>query len=183
MINPAAQKQKTARALQACIVLIDTAEWMKSELRAPLGLFDLTMREFRLLELLYREGALPVVDIAVKLQARPNNVRRLNALLGECGWVRLASVTLPPVEFGRSHLAKSERDKPRTGRRIRVAGLTRAGKKFMKDVLPRHSKLVKALMQVLKGREQKTLVRICEKLREGDVLKFVSEITHEDAEE
>jgi DNA-binding MarR family transcriptional regulator len=180
MLNPRMQKQKTERAFRTCTVLIDTAEWMKSELRGPLDLFDLTMREFRLLELLYREGALPVVDIAAKLQARPNNVRRLNARLAGCGWVRLVSVTLPPVDFGRSHLAKSEREKPRNGRRISVVGLTKTGKKFMKDVLPRHSKLVKAFMRALKGREQTTLVRICEKLREGDVLKFVRELTWED---
>jgi hypothetical protein len=34
--------------------------------------------------------------------------------------------------------------------------------------------------RVLEGREQKTLVRIWEKLRKGDVMKFVSKITHED---
>jgi len=52
----------------------------------------------------------------------------------------------------------------------------------MKEVLPRHSKLVKALMRVLDGREQKTLVRICQKLRAGDALKFVSELRMEDVE-
>jgi hypothetical protein len=38
-------------------------------------------------------------------------------------------------------------------------------------------------MRALHGREQLTLSRLCRKLREGDVLKFVSEITHEDVEE
>jgi hypothetical protein len=61
-----------------------------------------------------------------------------------------------------------------------VVGLTRRGKKFMKDVLPRHSKLVQALMRVLAGPEQDSLTRICEKLRKGDVLKFVQEIRMEE---
>jgi DNA-binding MarR family transcriptional regulator len=182
MINPEAQQQKSTRAMQACTVLIDTADWMKSELHGPLDVFDLTMREFRLMEMLHREGALPVMDVAARLGARPSNIRRLHTRLGARGWMRKAVVVLPPSEFGQAHLAKSERDKPRKGRRIGVVGLTRKGKKFMKEVVPRHSKLVKAMMRVLDGREQKTLVRICRKLREGDVLKFMNEIRMEDVE-
>jgi hypothetical protein len=52
----------------------------------------------------------------------------------------------------------------------------------MSQVLPRHSKLVKSLMRVLDAREQGSLSRICRKLQEGDVLKFVREITMEDEE-
>jgi hypothetical protein len=48
---------------------------------------------------------------------------------------------------------------------------------------PNHSKLVKSLLRVLDGREQGTLSRICRKLREGDVLKLIREITHEDQED
>lgn len=61
-----------------------------------------------------------------------------------------------------------------------VVGLTRPGKKFMKDLLPNHSKLVKSVMRVLRGKEQDSLFRLCRKLREGDVMKFVHEITHEE---
>ena len=86
---------------------------------------------------------------------------------------------LPPVEFKRSHLSRGREDGTRVGRRIQVVGLTRLGKRFMKDVLPRHSKLVKSLLRVLDAREQDTLSRICRKLREGDVMKFVREITME----
>jgi len=42
---------------------------------------------------------------------------------------------------------------------------------------------VKALTRVLDAREQESLSRLCRKLREGDVLKFVAEITHEDGED
>jgi transcriptional regulator of NAD metabolism len=52
----------------------------------------------------------------------------------------------------------------------------KGSKKFMGNLLPSHSKLVKALMRALHAREQESLERICEKLREGDVLKFVTEL-------
>jgi len=182
MIHPDAQKEKTARAIQTCTVLIDTGDWMKSQLRSPLEMFDLTIREFRLLDLVYRGGALALVHVAAILRMSPRNVRRLQERLAERGWLRKIAVTLPPAEFARLHLPKAERDYRRRGRRISVLGLTRKGKKFMKEVLPRHSKLVKALMRVLDGREQKTLVRICQKLREGDALKFVNELRMEDVE-
>ena len=52
----------------------------------------------------------------------------------------------------------------------------------MGNVLPNHSKLVKALLRVLNATEQDSLSRLCRKLREGDARKFVAELTHEDAE-
>jgi hypothetical protein len=39
--------------------------------------------------------------------------------------------------------------------------------------------MVKSLLRVLDAREQDTLSRICRKLREGDVVKFVRELTME----
>jgi hypothetical protein len=51
------------------------------------------------------------------------------------------------------------------------------------NILPRHAKVVKAFMRALMGREQLSLSRLCNKLRERDVLKFVSEMTHEDVED
>jgi hypothetical protein len=50
-------------------------------------------------------------------------------------------------------------------------------------VLPQHAKIVKALMRVLEGREKESLIRICRKQREGDVVKYISELTHEDVAE
>jgi hypothetical protein len=52
----------------------------------------------------------------------------------------------------------------------------------MSSALPRLSEPMKSLMRVLDAREQDTLSHICRKLVEGDVLKFVREITMEDEE-
>jgi DNA-binding MarR family transcriptional regulator len=173
-------KEKTRRAFRAYMDLLDTAEWLKGELRGPLMSFDLAMGEFRVLELLYREGALFVQDIARRRRLRRQSMDAVVAHLAERGWVARRIVTLPPVEFERAHLAKSMRDERREGRRVSVVGLTKSGNKFMGNVLPSHSKLIKALLRVLNATEQDSLSRLCRKLRAGDVLKFVAEITHED---
>jgi hypothetical protein len=56
MRNYPTQRDKTRRAFRAYVDLIDAAEWLKGELRVPLDSFDLTLGEFRILELLEREG-------------------------------------------------------------------------------------------------------------------------------
>ncbi len=175
-------RDRTQRAFRTCTVLIDTAEWMKTQLRGPLASFDVTMRDFRLLELLYREGALPVRDLGHRLDARRSVLTRIIARVSALGWIRQRIVTLPPIEFERAHLHRALKNIPRRGRRIAIVGLTKTGKKFMKDVLPRHLKLVKALLRVLHIREQDSLTRICLKLRQGDILKFMHEIRMQDDE-
>jgi hypothetical protein len=61
--------------------------------------------------------------------------------------------------------------------------LTSAGANFMARFLPRHGKVVKSYMRASDGRQQETLSELCRKLREGDVVKFISEMEHEDVEE
>ncbi len=169
-------REKTQRAFRAYVDLMDAGDWIKGELRGPLMSFDLAMGEFRLLELLYREGALFVSDIARKRGVHRAGVEVTIARLARRGWVGQMVVAVPPVEWGRAHLAKSRDNKPRTGRRIWAIGLTKSGKKFIGNVLPRHSKVVKALMRALDGREQETMSRLCRKLRAGDAAKFLREI-------
>jgi DNA-binding MarR family transcriptional regulator len=59
--------------------------------------------------------------------------------------------------------------------------LTAEGKKFVGTVFPKHAKVVKSLMRVLDGREQQTLSRLLQKLREGDIVKYVQEIRMKDS--
>jgi hypothetical protein len=101
----------------------------------------------------------------------------------EFGWARRKVVTLPAVKIRESRLPKALRGKPRAGRRIGVVILTPLGAELIGSVLPKQAKLAKAWMRALHGREQESLSRLCRKLREGDVLKFMSEMTHEDVEE
>ena len=183
MLHYPTHKEKTQRAFRACVDLIDTAEWLKSELRGPLESFDLTMGEFRLLELLYREGKLTVTDLARRRRVKRQNIVVVLERLAGRGWVRRRRVRLPAAEFTKqSHVAKARLSEEREGRRASMVMLTKSGEKFIGNVLPNHSKLVKSFMRVLDGREQDALSRICRKLQAGDVLKFVREIMMEDEE-
>ena len=177
------QKEKTQRAFRAYVDLIDTAEWMKAELRGQLESFDLTMAGFLLLELLYREGPLVMSYAAEKRRCNRQNLDVIVRRLEKRGWVERALVKLPPAEIKPSRLPKATRGKKREGRRIGYMRLTTLGQKFVGWVLPKHAKIVKSLMRALDGREKESLSRICRKLREGDIVKYFSEIRHKDAEE
>jgi DNA-binding MarR family transcriptional regulator len=170
-------REKTRRAMQAYLDLIDTAEWLKSELRPPLGSFDLTLGEFRVLELLNRKGPLTVRDAARERKASVRNLKATSMYLERRGWVRRVVVTLPPAPFEQTHQAKWKKDQKRKGRRTGVMALTDSGKRFVRDVMPSHLKMMTALLRVLDGREQLSLSRLCGKLRSREaLLKFLQEI-------
>jgi DNA-binding MarR family transcriptional regulator len=177
------RKERARRAFRAYIDVLETAEWLKGELYGPLLLYDLSMGDFRLLELLYREGALFVPDIARRRGLHRQAVDVTIARLSKRGFVRRAIVKLPPVDPQRAHVPASKRDEPREGIRTSVVGLTKPGKKFISDVLPNHTKVVKALMRALDGREQDTLSHLCRKLRAGNLVRYFAELTHEDVDD
>jgi DNA-binding MarR family transcriptional regulator len=160
--------------------LMEAADWLRAELRLPLELFEVTMGEFRLLYLLHREGALPITEVSRRRRSEWNSTVELIGRLEARGWVRRAVATLPPVEWKRAHLAKSRRNEERRGRRLGVVGLTAEGKRFVRRILPRHTKYVHALMGALDAREQDSLFRICRKLRAGNPVRYFAEIRRED---
>lgn len=176
------QREKTQRAFRAYLDLIDTADWLKAELRGQLESFDVTMGGFRLLEMLYSEGAMTLPVAARRRACTRQNLGFVIKALEERGWVGQGVRRLPAAEVKESRLSKVRRGVQREGTRVTVIGLTARGKKFVGTALPRHAKVVKALMRALDGREQESLSRMCRKLREGDIMKFVSEIMHEDVE-
>lgn len=180
----ATHREKTWRALQACMDLIDTAEWLKNELRPPLESFDITLGEFRTLELLNRKGPLTVSDVSRERRTGIPNVKKASKYFERRGWVRRVVVTLPPAPFEQTHQAKSKKDQKRKGWRTGVMTLTDLGKRFVRDVMPSHFKMMKALMRVLDAREQLSLSRLCRKLRSREaVLKFLQEIRMVDEDE
>jgi DNA-binding MarR family transcriptional regulator len=164
--------------------LIDTAEWLKNELRPPLESFDITLGEFRTLELLNRKGPLTVSDVSRERRTGIPNVKKASKYFERRGWVRRVVVTLPPAPFEQTHQAKSKKDQKRKGWRTGVMTLTDLGKRFVRDVMPSHFKMMKALMRVLDAREQLSLSRLCRKLRSREaVLKFLQEIRMVDEDE
>jgi DNA-binding MarR family transcriptional regulator len=178
MCPPATRRQKTRRAFRAYLDLVDTAEWFVEELRGQIECFDLTMEGFRLLEMLYRDGPTSIVNAAKMRRCKRQNMHVIVARLAERGWVRARVVRLPAAKIPKSRLPKDRRDRPRKGRRIGFMMLTPLGTKFVENFLPKHTKIVKAMMRALDGREQETLIRLCAKLREGDVVKWWREMTY-----
>jgi hypothetical protein len=176
-------QENTQRALRVYFELTETADWLKREMRAPLDAFDLTMQEFRVLEMLNREGALTAPQIGARMGRERQNVDVITARLQDRGWVRRVIETLPPVPLEDAHLAKAKQDAKRYGPRVSVVGLTAWGKRFIGSVVPRHAKVVKALMRAIDAREKDSIVRACQKLRKGDSLKFLREISMEEPED
>jgi MarR family transcriptional regulator, 2-MHQ and catechol-resistance regulon repressor len=176
-------QENTQRAFRVYLELIETADWLRREMRAPLEAFDLTMLEFRVLEMLYREGALTAPQIGARIGRPRQSVDVLTARLQGRGWVGRMIMNLPPVPREDAHLRKADQDTERQGRRLSVVGLTASGKKFMGNVLPRHAKVVKALMRAIDAREKDSIVRACRKLRRGDAVKFLTEMSFGDVEE
>jgi hypothetical protein len=78
MLPRPTQKEKTQRAFQAYLDLLNAAEWFKAQMRAPLESFDLTMEGFRLLTVLYREGALPIAEVA---RRRGCSIQNMHAVI------------------------------------------------------------------------------------------------------
>ncbi len=176
-------KERTERALRGYTELLDAADWLKREVRVPLESFGMTLTEFRLLHVLYHEGAQPVVELARRRGSQWHHVCDMIQQLEKRGWLRRMKAELPPVEFKDAHLAKSKREEKRRGRLLTVVGMTAEGKKSLWQVLSIHAKLVKAMMRALDAREQESLFRICRKLREGNPVRFFAELTHEDEDE
>ena len=179
----ATHKEKTQLAFQAYLDLLDAAEWFKSQMRAPLESFDLTMRGFRLLIILRQEGARPITELARRHGCSRQNMDAILAPLEARRWVGRMMVTLEAAKIPESRLPIARRGKRRDGPKIAVVGLTKLGKRFIGEVLPSHSKMVKALMRAIGLKQQRVLSRICRQLVAGDIAKFVREIRMEEVED
>lgn len=172
------QYQKTDRAFHAYIDLLDAAEHMRARVYDQLTFYGLTMSGFRVMYLLVDEGPMRATAMAKRCQWHRQNLDVVVKKLASKEWVESELVTAGAEASEAQHDAPEERGN--AGRRIAVLRLTDEGKEFMRRFLPRHGKVVKAYMRALDGREQRMLSRLCQKLKEGDVLKFISEMEHPD---
>lgn len=179
---------KIQRTWGAYLELTEAASWVEEKLSVPLGVFGLTRAEFRLLVVLYRHGPLRMREAMEKLGRIRRGLQLTVKDAEEFGWVKSEERELPPADVKESRLAKSERGKPRHGRRVRVISLTAEGERLIGSVLPRQEAIVKSLMEALEAREIDTLAKICRKLRRDDVLPYWFEVMrqsreHEESEE
>ena len=175
------QKEKTLRAFGAYLELLDTAAWLKSWMHGPLASVDLTMQGFRLLVLLYRDGPTPMSDAAKQMRFPRQNLEFVLRRLEKRGWVCRENVRAEARSEKIREERKVRRARLRPAWHVGIIRLTPEGERFVGHAFPQHAKVVKALMRALDGREQETLGEICRKLRAGHILKFMSEIAHQDA--
>jgi len=149
---------QTQRALEAYASLVAATESMKGTLEGQLSSFGLTMSRFRVLVKLAQSGPMVQSDLIIA------------ALRGD-----FSNGALVLKNLARDGLVKSvahERDKRKV-----VIHLTAEGKAGIAEVYPHHANLVRAHMAALLSREQELLTRLCKKLRAGDPVRFVHELT------
>ena len=171
-------RDKTLRAFRAYLDLLDTAQWLRDELRGQLAGFGLDLLGLRVLEMLYRKGPMEPVEVAEERECSLTIVHKLVSRMKTSGWVRCDVMRRYPAKIRITRIPIARRGKERLGRRVSVVRLTPLGRKLIGTVFPKHEKVVKALMRALDGREQETLSMLCRKLREGDSFRYLSELTH-----
>jgi MarR family transcriptional regulator, 2-MHQ and catechol-resistance regulon repressor len=181
--NQISRRGKTLRAYRAYLDLLDTARWFRTEMKGQLESFGLTMGGFRVLEMLLLDGPTHVGGVARKVHSARQNLEIIVEQLEERGWLRREAAILPPVKMKESRISIAKRSERRKGYRVTLLCLTPSGTQFIADVFPKHVKVVKSFMHVLDGREQETLSRLLQKLRVGDIVRFVREITMDRYEE
>jgi DNA-binding MarR family transcriptional regulator len=172
------QPEKTHRAYRAYLNILDTADWLRAHLRGQIDCFGLTEPGFRLLEMIYQEGVMPMATAA---RRRGYSRQNLDVIVGRLEVLGLAARELrkvPPKPVATQRLSMAQRGRERNGRLVSLVGLTDRGLKLIEVLLPKHAMMVRSFMTCLDGREQDSVIRICEKLREGDIVKFITEMKH-----
>jgi len=177
------EREKKRRAFAAYLALLDAAEWLRFEMSLQLEAFDLSIMQFRVMEILMREGPKHQMEISRRFRSSKQSMGFVIRRLERKGWVRRVPGMLPASRTAESEkIARRERRRGKKigGRRVIVVSPTADGEKWIASVFPKHAKVVKSYMRALDGRELLTLTRLCEKLRRGDPLRFYKEITRVD---
>ena len=179
------EKEKTSRAYEAYLDILDTAAWLEEKYTRQLKTWELTMMQFRVMDTIYREGPQHLLELSRRFQTSKQNVGYVIERLVGCGCLQKEIAALPRISPARSKQQKAEGNGEATpqGRRVLFLRLSKEGERFIAYASPRHRKLVKAEMRAIEGREQQTVSRILRKLRQGDPIRFLREIRMMDADE
>jgi MarR family transcriptional regulator, 2-MHQ and catechol-resistance regulon repressor len=153
--------ERNERALRAYTGLIRAADSVTGLLEMQLAPMRLTLSQGRVLEALAKFGPMSHLSLARRI------LRSKSA------------VALMLKELERRRLVSSRTDK--RDRRKQTARVTLAGNKLAAELVPVHTKLIRAQMAALGRREQETLARLCEKLIAGDSRRFAEEFVRSEA--
>ena len=154
---------KTERATASYRQLRRAAETIGHLLDQQLSAFGVTAGQFRVLEALLLNGPMRQDKLGREIFLDPRTVRYVTADLEK-----------------QAFLVKRQDEEDR---RYPMVHLTPQGRALVSRIFPRQAKLIRAQMIALGAREQGMLSRLCKKLADGDVRRFLSEITMADVEE
>lgn len=136
-----------ARALDAYIKLMRSAESVSARVVALLAPAGLTVSQFGVLDALYHLGPLAQGELGRKILKSSGNI------------------TLVVDNLEKRGLVARERSM-RDRRSVRVS-LTRSGRDLFRRVMPGHVQAIVKEMRVLRPREQKTLSSLCKAVGTG----------------
>jgi MarR family transcriptional regulator, 2-MHQ and catechol-resistance regulon repressor len=148
---------KTEAAMEAYRQLRRAAESVGDLLNRQVTRFGVTPAQFRVLEALLLNGPLRQDRLARQIFM---NLRR----------VRYVTADLEKQVF----LVKRQDEEDG---RYPMVHLTPQGRALITKIFPHQAKLIRAQMIALGAGEQRMLKRLCTKLADGDMKRFLSEIT------
>lgn len=157
------QHEKQARALATYASLARALDSLDSLLDPQCENAGLSRSQFRVLEHLLLYGPAATGELAKKIQFGDSTISVVTRNLARAGLV-------------------ARRADKADGRKA-IVDLTREGRELIQRLLPHRAKILRAQMCVLGKREQENLERLCRKLADGDVVKFVEEITAVDGDQ
>lgn len=148
---------KTERAMGAYWQLRRAAESVGHLLNQQLTAFGVTAGQFRVLEALLLNGPMRQDKLAREIYLDARTVRYITTDLEK----QVFLVKRQDEEDGRYPMVH----------------LTPQGRALVSKIFPHQAKLIRAQMIALGAREQGMLKRLCSKLADGDMKRFLSEIT------
>lgn len=157
------QLERKARALATYASLARAVDSLDNLLDRQCENAGLSRSQFRVLEHLLLHGPTATGELAEKIMFGDSTISVVTRNLARAGLV-------------------TRRADESDGRKA-IVDLTREGRELIQRILPHRAKILRAQMCVLGKREQENLERLCRKLADGDVVKFVQEITAVDEDE
>lgn len=146
----------TEKALVAHKALARATEKLDRMQANQFNRFDLTANEFRVLEALKELGPLTQAELSDRMAWQHSTTHAVIKRMAEDGLVE-----------------RSAHDKDKRAAKM---NLTAEGRRLLARVMPAHATMVRAQMSVLEARQLDTLLRLCEKLVNGDPLRFIQEL-------
>jgi len=154
---------KRERSMEAYLDLIDAATTVDALVSRPLIHNKVTLGQFRVLSTLLETGPQTQQALFERHFRTEANASSTLAILERRGLI-----------VRRGH----EADK-----RQRMVHLSPQGHAFIAKLMPKQTRVVRAQMAALNGREQNTLRKLCQKLIEGNPTRFIAELTLAEREE